>query len=181
MKKIRAAMTALVLCLWATSMSAQTVTAEWDAPLSGVPDGYRVYRDKVALGTTTDQRFLVPVVYGHTHTIDVTAFNSAGESMPLSGQITVPPPTPPEMDVVVPEVSITYTINEPKLLLTVEATDDSGVVVRIVVYENDKLVASCAAARCVVERPFKRGVKTYEGQAWDAAGNTAVSSVTVKR
>lgn len=145
----------------------------WDASSDNVSvSGYRVYRDGVLLGTTTQTQYVVPgLVPATQYTVAVEAFDAAGNvsSRPSTQATTLADQTAPT----VPQNLSATNITDISLRLNWDASTDNTAVTGYQVYRDGILVGTSAVTYFDDTGLMPLTQYAYTVKAYDALNNTS--------
>ncbi len=171
--------------LGATAVSQSQINLSWTASTDNVGvTGYQVYRDGVAVGTTTGTTYQDKnLAAGSTHTYTVQAYDAAGNqsvnSAPASATTQVPDTTAPTVTVTAPTDGATVSGTAS---LAATASDDTAVAnVTFTVdgVQQGNPDTSSPYGVSLDTTTLVNGTHTIRATATDTAGNSAYSQVTV--
>ena len=167
-----------------TASTTTSISVGWTASTDNVAvTGYTVYKNGVSDGTSgTTSYALSGLSCGTTYTVSVDAFDAAGNR---SSQASISAATSACADTTVPSVSVTAPVSGASVsgLVSVAASASDNVGVSRVEFWVDGVLAGTDAASPYVFSWDTTGVgdgaHTVQARAFDAAGNSASSSVSV--
>jgi chitodextrinase len=159
---------------------------------SGTVSRVELYKDGALVGSNTGSTYSyswnTTSETSGTHTIGARAYDpssnagSATAAFSVNNMPSMPDATPPSISIIKPVTG--STVPKGSLKITTSANDDKAVA-KIEILLNGSLIAtclnvtSCPATASVKTMPA--GVSTITATAYDAAGNTGVSTVTVTK
>lgn len=167
--------------LQATAVSTNLVSLNWAASTDNIAvAGYQIYRDGALLATTSSTSYQdLGVSPGTSYRYTLAAYDQAGN---ISAQSSPTLATTPASDTTAPTVTLTSPTDSANLTGTIamsaEATDDTAVT-KVEFYVDDQLKQTDSIA------PFSFnfdttsmafGAHSFVAKAYDAAGNSALSS-----
>jgi chitodextrinase len=165
-----------------TSNTAARVDLAWNAATDNVAVvSYRLFRNGVAMGgVITGTTYADATVAASTaYTYRVQAVDAAGNAGPLTANLAVTTPAPPDTTAPTVPTKLIGTAGSRRVTLSWTASTDNLRVAGYYVYRATTRVATVTGTTATVTGLTSRTTYTFSVRAFDAAGNISASSTTV--